>query len=118
MTRTHDLLITKCIGVLHLTVFRDLGAFPLGILWEVHPILSTVSIHSFRCVGHGVGQQMLLEKTSLNKFAGLPPEELYEKRLEQEKPVLGALLSWANEMKGKTAPKSMLGKAIHYLLEQ
>ena len=113
-----DLLITKCIGVLHLTVFRDLGAFPLGILWEVHPILSTVSIHSFRCVGHGVGQQMLLEKTSLNKFAGLPPEELYEKRLEQEKPVLGALLSWANEMKGKTAPKSMLGKAIHYLLEQ
>ena len=118
VTRTHDLLITKCIGVLHLTVFRDLGAFPLGILWEVHPILSTVSIHSFRCVGHGVGQQMLLEKTSLNKFAGLPPEELYEKRLEQEKPVLGALLSWANEMKGKTAPKSMLGKAIHYLLEQ
>ena len=56
VTRTHDLLITKCIGVLRLTVFRDLGAFPLGILWEVHPILSTVSIHSFRCVGHGVGQ--------------------------------------------------------------
>ena len=118
MTRTHDLLITKCIGVLHLTVFRDLGAFPLGILWEVHPILSTVSIHSFRCVGHGVGQQMLLEKTSLNKFAGLPPEELYEKRLEQENPVLDALLSWTNEMQVKTVPKSTLGKAIHYLLEQ
>ena len=33
-------------------------------------------------------------------------------RLEQEKPVLDALLSWANEMQGKTAPKSALGRAI------
>ena len=39
-------------------------------------------------------------------------------KLEQEKPVLDALLSWANEMQAKTAPKSALGKAIHYLLEQ
>ena len=35
-----------------------------------------------------------------------------KKRLEQEKPVLDALLSWANEMQGKTAPKSALGRAI------
>ena len=56
VTRTHDLLITKCIGVLHLTVFRDFGAFPLGILWEVHPILSIVFVRSFPRVGHGVGQ--------------------------------------------------------------
>ena len=48
----------------------------------------------------------------------LMPEERYEKRLEQEKPVLDALLSWANEMQAKTAPKSALGRAIHYLLEQ
>ena len=39
-------------------------------------------------------------------------EERYEKRLEQERPVLDALLSWANEMQGKTAPKSALGRAI------
>ena len=39
-------------------------------------------------------------------------------KLEQEKPVLDALLSWANEMQAKTAPKSALGRAIHYLLEQ
>ena len=39
-------------------------------------------------------------------------------KLEQEKPVLDALLSWANEMQARTAPKSALGKAIHYLLEQ
>ena len=51
-------------------------------------------------------------------FAELTPEERYEKRLEQAKPVLDALLSWANEMQAKTAPKSALGKAIHYLLEQ
>ena len=51
-------------------------------------------------------------------LAVLTPEERYEKRLEQEKPVLDALLSWANEMKRKTTPKSTLGKAIHYLLEQ
>ena len=51
-------------------------------------------------------------------LAELTPEERYEKRLEQEKPVLDALLSWANEMQTRTAPKSTLGKAIHYLLEQ
>ena len=50
--------------------------------------------------------------------AELTPEERYEKRLEQAKPVLDALLSWANEMQVKTAPKSALGRAIHYLLEQ
>ena len=51
-------------------------------------------------------------------FAELTPEERYEKRLEQGKPVLDALLSWANEMQAKTAPKSAMGRAIHYLLEQ
>ena len=51
VTRTHDLLITKCIGVLRLTVFRDFGAFPLGILREVRPILSTIFVRSFSRVG-------------------------------------------------------------------
>lgn len=51
-------------------------------------------------------------------FAELTPEERYVKRLEQEKPVLEALLAWANELMPKTAPKSALGKALHYLLEQ
>ena len=39
-------------------------------------------------------------------LAELTPEERHKKRLEQEKPVLDALLSWANEMQAKTAPKS------------
>jgi transposase len=51
-------------------------------------------------------------------FADLTPEERYTKRLEQAKPVLDALLAWANETSGKVAPKSALGKALHYLLEQ
>lgn len=45
-------------------------------------------------------------------------EKRYEKRLEQAKPVLDALLAWANALLPKTAPKSALGKALYYLLEQ
>ena len=41
-------------------------------------------------------------------LAALVPEERYEKRLEQEKPVLDALLSWANAMQAKTAPSAAL----------
>ena len=60
VTRTHDLLITKCIGLLRLAVFRAFGAFPLGILQEVRPILSIVFVRSFPRVGHGVGQKRSL----------------------------------------------------------
>ena len=52
------------------------------------------------------------------RFAELTDEERHNKCLEQEKPVLEALLAWANALKSKTAPKSALGKAIHYLLVQ
>ena len=51
-------------------------------------------------------------------FAALTAEERFTKRLEQEKPILEALLAWANALKPQTAPKSALGKALHYLLEQ
>ena len=47
---------------------------------------------------------------------GLPPEERYKQRLEQEKPVLEALFAWAETR--NAAPKSALGKALHYLQEQ
>lgn len=52
------------------------------------------------------------------ELAALTPEERYRKRLELERPVLDALLVWANETAGKTAPKSALGRALHYLLDQ
>lgn len=51
-------------------------------------------------------------------FATLTAEERFAKRLEQERQVLEALLVWANTLKSQTAPKSALGKAQHYLLEQ
>ena len=50
------------------------------------------------------------------ELTALTPKERYEQRLKREKPVLDAFLAWAES---KTAPpKSLLGKAIHYLREQ
>ena len=49
-------------------------------------------------------------------LADLPPEERYDQRLKQAKPVLDALLAWANTK--IAAPKSSLGKALSYLKEQ
>lgn len=51
-----------------------------------------------------------------DELIDLSPEERYIKRLELEKPVLDALLAWAQTT--KTAPKSALGKALYYLREQ
>lgn len=46
----------------------------------------------------------------------LSPEKRYKKRLELEKPVLDALLGWLETR--NAAPKSALGKALHYLKDQ
>lgn len=43
-------------------------------------------------------------------------EERYKERLERAKPVLDAILAWANSR--TAAPKSALGKAFTYLKEQ
>lgn len=50
------------------------------------------------------------------QFKGFPPEERRKQRLKEEKPILDVLLAWANSV--STAPKSALGKALHYLKEQ
>lgn len=49
-------------------------------------------------------------------LAALPPTERHEQRREQAKPVLDAMLAWANTR--MVAPKSALGKAFTYLKEQ
>ena len=49
-------------------------------------------------------------------LAGLTPEKRYEQRLKQEKPVLDAMLAWANAR--TAAPKSALGEALTYLKDQ
>lgn len=51
-----------------------------------------------------------------NDWADLEPEQRYEERLRQAKPVLDAFVSWANSR--TAAPQSALGKAFHYLKEQ
>ena len=50
------------------------------------------------------------------KFKDLPTEERKQKRLEQAKPVLDAMLAWANTR--NAAPKSKLGIALNYLKNQ
>ena len=50
------------------------------------------------------------------RFKELSPEERIKHRLKEEKPILDALLAWADSV--SAAPKSALGKALHYLKEQ
>ncbi|MCI8623522.1 MAG: IS66 family transposase [Provencibacterium sp.] len=49
------------------------------------------------------------------RFKNLSSEERTKQRLKEEKPILDALLAWADSA---AAPKSALGKALHYLKEQ
>lgn len=49
---------------------------------------------------------------------GLSSSDRYEKRLERSKPVLDAFLSWLKIQKQKVLPKSALGQAITYCLNQ
>jgi transposase len=46
----------------------------------------------------------------------LSPEERFEARIQHSKPVSDALFSWADS--SSALPKSALGRAIHYLIEQ
>ena len=63
------------------------------------------------------GQQYCTKLFAIEReLADLTPEERYEQRLKQEKPVLDALLAWAQSK--SAAPKSALGKALYYLKEQ
>ena len=51
-----------------------------------------------------------------HEYEQMPPEERHKKRLEQSKPVSDAFFAWASSV--CVLPKSALGKAIHYALEQ
>lgn len=52
------------------------------------------------------------------KKENLSPEERYKQRLEKSRPVLKDFLSWLKEKEKQTLPKSSLGKAISYCLNQ
>lgn len=48
----------------------------------------------------------------------LSAEERHEKRLELSKPVMDAFLTWLKKQKGQVLPKSALGEAVTYSLNQ
>lgn len=52
------------------------------------------------------------------KLKNLDPKDRYEERLKQSKPILDAFLSWLKNQEQKVLPKSALGKAIAYCLNQ
>lgn len=52
------------------------------------------------------------------EIAELSFEERQTMRQKEAKPVLDAILVWAKTQQNKTAPKSAMGKALYYLLEQ
>ncbi|AHF09278.1 hypothetical protein A7D23_15280 [Dehalobacter sp. TeCB1] len=64
-----------------------------------------------------IGQEYCNKLFSIeDKLKCLTPEERYTQRLELEKPVLDAFLTWAQTR--NAAPKSALGKALYYLQQQ
>ena len=50
------------------------------------------------------------------EYKSLSPEERYERRLGEEKPILKALFAWAENNVDKLLPKSPLTTAMNYLL--
>jgi transposase len=50
------------------------------------------------------------------RFAELPPEVRFEKRQEHSRPVMETFFVWADAL--KPAPKTGIGKAVHYVLSQ
>lgn len=51
------------------------------------------------------------------QLAHLPPEEIFQKRQEQAKPVLDEFFAWLKTQK-RHLPKNALGKAVRYTLDQ
>jgi len=52
------------------------------------------------------------------KWKDLPPEERYEKRLKESKPRAEAFFAWLTTLKHTVLPKSTLGIAVNYALNQ
>lgn len=46
------------------------------------------------------------------------PDDIYKMRQEQAKPILNKMRAWLDERKDKVPPKSLLGKAVSYCLNQ
>jgi transposase len=51
-------------------------------------------------------------------LAEAEPQARYHARLEQSQPVINKLKTWLDDLRPKVAPKTTLGKALHYLDHQ
>ena len=51
-------------------------------------------------------------------FSGLPPDEKRQAREERSRPVMEAFFSWAEKMINTALPKTLLGQAVRYALDQ
>jgi transposase len=61
-----------------------------------------------------IRQLYLIEK--LTQRQGPNHNEIYELRQEKSKPILDTFQDWLDVKEPLTAPKGLLGKAIHYTL--
>ena len=52
------------------------------------------------------------------KLAGRPTQAVFNVRQKESIPILSKFKKWLDDMKPKVVPKSLLGKAIHYAVEQ
>lgn len=74
---------------------------------SVKPVAATEGLHF-------CNQLFAVERT----LKDLAPQERYEQRLEKSKPILDAFLAWLKIQEPKVLPKSNLGNAISYCLNQ
>lgn len=82
-------------------------------------VLKSLPANSIKPVAATEGLQFCNQLYSIErKLKELEPKERYEQRLKQSKPVLDAFLSWLKMQEQKVLPKSGLGKAITYCLNQ
>jgi transposase len=82
-------------------------------------VLKSLPANSIKPVAATEGLHFCNQLYSIErKLKELAPKERYEQRLKQSKPVLDAFLSWLKISDQKVLPKSGLGKAITYCLNQ
>jgi transposase len=82
-------------------------------------VLKSLPANSIKPVTATEGLQFCNQLFTIErKLKELAPEERYEQRLKQSKPVLDDFLSWLKIQEQNVLPKSGFGKAITYCLNQ
>ena len=82
------------------------------------PFAQLVKITNIRGLAHEVVKfyQQLYKTEKTARENQLSPEQRYDLRLREAKPILGKLYAWLMKYKLQSSPKSQLGKGIRYCL--